>query len=185
MKMIELNVILDAEPTDILKLGEYGFKIHSPYGKTVARKNFPLYRFNESTGVDIFAYHQHGFLKLTIAQENPDDEIRRYDDLPEFNFVEVFNVTKIATLVKQLGFPVECITIKTKHNHSDRLVAHDEYWEEYIFKSYYSNAREDIHFHRADVGVHEHWEISDEKPGDINRYLQRLLDMGFPLSEVN
>jgi hypothetical protein len=185
MKVTELTIILDAEPTDLLKLDEYGFNVHTPYGKTVARKNFPLYRFNDSTGLDIFAYHNHGFLKLVVAEQNPEDAVRRYDELAEFSLVEMFNVTKIATLVRQLGFPIECVSIKTKHNHSERLLTQEKtYWETYIFRSFIKNDREDVSFHRIDVGLHEHWEINDEKPGDFNRYLQRLSDMGFPLSEA-
>jgi hypothetical protein len=187
MNITEFNVFLKAEPTDVHKLRDHNFYVHNPYGKAVARKNFRVVPVvvGGVHGLDIFAYHQHGSLKLSIFEENPAEEIRRYDQLREFDAMDMFRVTGIVQLVKELGFPVEYITIKTRSNLSDRLVAHDEYWEEYIFKSFYSHAREEMSFGRINVGIESHWEVSDERPGDFSKYIDRLEKMGLPIKEIS
>jgi hypothetical protein len=196
MDITEFNVYMQAEPTDVNRLRDHNFYVHNPYGKAVARKNHkilptiknfkvPPAALDKAHGLDVYGYHQHGHLKLSVSEENPYEEIRRYDELREFDIMDMFRITGIVNLVQELDFPVMHTSIKTRHNLSDRLVAHDEYWEEYIFKSFYSHAREEMSFGRISVGIESHWEVTDERPGDFNKYVDRLVKMGLPVKEIS
>jgi hypothetical protein len=187
MDITEFNVYMQAEPMDVNRLRDHDFYVHNPYGKAVARKNHKVLPsiYGRAHGLDVYGYHQHGHLKLSVSEENPNEEIRRYDELREFDIMDMFRITGIVKLVQELGFPVMYTSIKTRHNLSDRLLAHDEYWEEYIFKSLYSHAREEMSFGRISVGIESHWQVSDERPGDFSKYVDRLVGMGLPVKEIS
>lgn len=177
MEIFEFSVWLEAQPEDIHKLSDHGFLVHSPYGVVRARKNFS----GEPFGLDIFAHHQFGFLKLVIFDENPNDEIRRYDDMPSFDIVEMFYRTDVAKLVKDLGLKVVNVNFKQRKNYVDHLMS--SHWEEGIANMHYLREADDVSYRKLDLSRETDWEFNDDAPEqDLSLFLFNLITLGFPVS---